>query len=155
MPKEFWPGLIPPRASSSVCIKKGILGIDSSRFRLIRNEWDIAAIGGKALGDYGVGVAENYLNEIGVRVQREVWFEGPNGRFRADLFDPMTRTMYEVKTGKFELILLHYQINDYKHALKTHQAKRVLYVNVAVLGHKGFSEELVESLSGFGLIELD
>lgn len=129
--------------------------VDSSPYRLIRNEEDIAALGAKALGGYGEGVAENYLNAIGVKTQRQVKFEGPKGIFRADLFDPKKRTIYEVKTGRFELSLLFYQIRYCKYALKTNQAKRVVYIKVAIQGHKGFSDELVRQLSGFGLIELD
>lgn len=129
--------------------------IDSSAYRLARNEEDISAMGGKATGDYGEGVAENYLNSRRIRVHRQVWFKGANGKFRADLFDPKTRTIYEVKTGRFEYGLLGPQIDDCRYALATHQVNRVIYVNVAFLGRKGFSTGLVVRLSGLGMITLN
>jgi hypothetical protein len=129
--------------------------LDSASYRLLGNESDIDALGGKAEGDYGEGVAEAYLKSRGLNPIRQVWLRGPRRRFRADLLDRVTRTAFEVKTGAFDLGILGYQIDDYRFALSTGQVVKVVYVNVAFLGRVGFSGDLLNRLQGIEVIVLD
>jgi hypothetical protein len=129
--------------------------VDSRAFRLSTYKEDIVAMGVKAQGDCGEGVAQNYLASKGITTASRHTFEGKFGGCRPDLYNPLTNTAHESKlvlcTSWDEVSL---QVQNYNYALETGQFSRVVYLNVEMLGDSGFSGRLLPAIGKFGMITL-
>ena len=108
---------------------------DSKRHRLLNNEADIASMGGRAIGQYGEGVAENHLRSIGRSVVSSYCFKQGPHRAYADFFEPSTGTAFEVKTVRL-VVTEQVQIRDYLSALRSRELGRVVFILVQFLNRR-------------------
>ena len=124
---------------------------DCSYYRL-PYEFVIENRGANAVGKYGVIIASRWLADLGIRVERTHQFLNSWGRIiRPDVFDPSTRIAYEVKTGYLELSRSsRAQLKGYRHAVKSNQARKVVYLNVAIGGRVGPSYAFRQAMRAFG-----
>jgi hypothetical protein len=125
--------------------------VDCSKYRLAY-EFVLQRRGDYAVGKYGVRIAKKWLRSIGVQVVETHVMRGPHGEvIRPDLFEESSRTAFEVKTGMAEFsAAAEIQIKHYEFAVKTSQACKVVYVNVAFMGRVGPVDRLRERLRKFG-----
>jgi hypothetical protein len=92
-----------------------------------------ASANGKDIGDWGENIASLALISRGVVTRRDFRVPSPNGgTFRPDLFAPLTRTVYEVKTGIVrDTLLFRYQLDNYHEMVEDGTVDDVMYVNVS------------------------
>jgi hypothetical protein len=125
--------------------------IDASRYRL-PFEFVLERRGSNAVAKYGHIIAWRWLLGLGVRAERHHILRNSYGRtIRPDLFDPITRTIYEVKTGcLYPSRVAWKQALAYRRAVRTRQARRVFYIGVAVEKRVGMSPGFRYMLSECG-----
>ncbi len=131
--------------------------VDSSTFRLRHYERDISARGPKAIGNYGEGVAENFLRAHGILPAAQYPYRDERGLpHLVDFYDCQPRIAYEVKTGRFRSSSRNdFRVKHLRHALKSGQFKHVIFLNIGFLGHVGFADSISRLVRAFQVITLD
>jgi len=130
---------------------RGDFSVDCSEFRL-PFEWVIRRRGSNAVGKYGMGVARRWLTSIGIQLDgHHAFFARGVPSSHPDFFDHETRIAHEVKTGRPSLTNQSLnQIVAYERAVRTRQAKLIVYLNVAFEGKAGLTPRYREELRSRG-----
>jgi hypothetical protein len=117
-----------------------------------------ASANGKDIGDWGEKIAACALLSRGVVTCRDFRVPSPNGgTFRPDLFDPETRTVYEVKTGIVrDTLLFRYQLDNYHDMVEDGTIRNVTYVNVSYGDSGGIAPSARDSIleAGFKIMSI-
>jgi hypothetical protein len=106
-------------------------------------EFVIENKGANAIGKYGTIIAMRWLRDLGIKAVRNRELQNSRGRtIKPDLFEESTRTVYEVKTGLVDFSReSRAQALGYRRAMITGQVKQVIYLNVAICGRVGPSQQ--------------
>jgi len=113
--------------------------IDISKHRL-SFEFVLERRGSNAVAKYGHVIAWRWLLGLGVNAERHHVLNLKDRRIMPDLFDPITKTVFEVKTGYlYPSKLAQSQACGYQETVRTRQAREVIYLDVAFMNRIGMS----------------